>query len=195
MWRRHAFVLGTAFTGVKTCVADILVQKQYEKRESIDWRRNLVFSSFGLCYLGAFQYVQYTLWFPRLFPGSGAVVVAKRVGFDQIINTGMWYYPLFYMVQSCVMDSRFDQETATAGLERYKRNITSDILYCWTLWVPFQTINFSIVPVHMRVPFAASVSFVWVCILSALRGDMKPIRQTACDDPHLGDKLPVTAGL
>ena len=30
MWRRHAFVLGTAFTGVKTCVADILVQKQYE---------------------------------------------------------------------------------------------------------------------------------------------------------------------
>ena len=42
----------------QTSIADILVQTQYEGRETIDWRRNLVFSSFGLCYLGAFQYVQ-----------------------------------------------------------------------------------------------------------------------------------------
>ena len=55
-WRKHAFVLGSAVTGMKTCVADILVQTQYEGKESIDWRRNFVFSSFGLCYLGAFQY-------------------------------------------------------------------------------------------------------------------------------------------
>ena len=39
-----------------------------------------------------------------------------------------------------------------------------------------QAINFSVVPVHMRVPFAVGVSFVWSCILSALRGDMKPIK-------------------
>ena len=48
---------------------------------------------------------------------------------------------------------------------------------CWKLWVPMQAINFSVVPVHMRVPFAAGVSFVWSCILSALRGDMKPIER------------------
>ena len=35
-------------------------------------------------------------------------------------------------------------------------------------------INFSIVPVHLRVTYAACVSFVWSCVLSALRGDMKP---------------------
>ena len=57
-WRKHAFVLGSAVTGMKTCVADILVQTQYEGKESIDWRRNFVFSSFGLCYLGAFQYAE-----------------------------------------------------------------------------------------------------------------------------------------
>ena len=79
LWRRNAFVLGSVVTGAKTCVADILVQTGYEGRESIDWRRNFVFSSFGLCYLGAFQYVQYTLWFPRLFPGTGPTVGATRV--------------------------------------------------------------------------------------------------------------------
>ena len=98
LWLRHAFVFGSCVTGMKTCIADYLVQTSYEGREVIDWRRNFVFSSFGLCYLGAFQYVQYTLWFPRIFPGSGAVAVAKRVAFDQLINTGLWYYPLFYAV-------------------------------------------------------------------------------------------------
>ena len=82
----------------------------------------------GLCYLGAFQYVQYTLWFPRLFPGSGAVVVAKRVAFDQLINTGLWYYPLFYSVQSCVINGQFDAPTAYEGLERYKQNVATDMV-------------------------------------------------------------------
>ena len=69
-WKVNAFVYGSLMTGAKTCIADLLVQTQYEQREHIDWRRNFVFSSFGLCYLGAFQYVQYTLWFPRIFPGT-----------------------------------------------------------------------------------------------------------------------------
>lgn len=134
------------------------------------------FSSFGLLYLGAFQYVQYSMWFPRLFPGAGFSVVAKRVAFDQIVNTGCWYYPLFYVVQSCVMHARFDLPTATEGFERCKMNWTTDMVNCWKLWVPMQFINFSLMPVHMRVPFAACVSFVWSGILSALRGEMKPLQ-------------------
>ena len=94
-------VFGSVTTCAKTCVADLLVQTQYEQREHIDWRRNFVFSSFGLLYLGAFQYVQYSMWFPVMFPGTGVAVVAKRVAFDQVINTGCWYYPLFYVVQRC----------------------------------------------------------------------------------------------
>lgn len=39
--------------------------------------------------------------------------------------------------------------------------------------MPAQFINFSVVPVHLRVPFAAGVSFVWSCVLSVLRGDMQ----------------------
>ena len=71
---------------------------------------------------------QYTVWFPRIFPGTGAVVVAQRVAFDQLINTGLWYYPLFYMVQSCVMNARFTVSTASEGLERYKHNIKNDMM-------------------------------------------------------------------
>ena len=160
VWKRHAMLLGSGVTGVKTCVADLLVQMQYEQREEIDWSRTFVvctrhqtlmapdhcpdvppfdilparqFSSFGLLYLGAFQYVQYSMWFPRLFPGAGFSVVAKRVAFDQIVNTGCWYYPLFYVVQSCVMHARFDLPTATEGFERCKMNWTTDMVNCWKL--------------------------------------------------------------
>ena len=112
-----------------------------------------------------------------MFPGTGVGAVAQRVAFDQLINTGLWYYPLFYSVQSCVMTSKFDAATASEGLQRYSHNVFSDMTNCWKLWVPMQAINFSVVPVHMRVPFAAGVSFVWSCILSALRGDMKPVAE------------------
>ena len=87
-WRRHAMAVGSLVTGAKTCAADILVQTQYEQRDTIDWRRNFVFSSFGLCYLGAFQYIQYSMWFPRFLPGTGAAVVAKRVAFDRAHTAG-----------------------------------------------------------------------------------------------------------
>ena len=80
------------------------------------------------------------------------------------------------MSQSCVMNSCFNVPTAVEGLQRYKLNMQQDMVACWKLWVPMQCLNFSIVPVHLRVPFAASVSFAWSCILSALRGDMKPIK-------------------
>ena len=143
---------------------------------------NFVFSSFGLCYLGAFQYVQYTLWFPRLFPGSSASVVVKRVAFDQIINTGMWYYPLFYMVQSCVMHGAVSLDLVASGLQRYRVNIATDMCNCWKLWVPAQLVNFSVVPVHLRVPYAAGVSFVWSCVLSALRGDIAQSDAKACTE-------------
>ena len=90
------------------------------------------------------------------------------------------YYPLFYSVQSCVMNGACTRELVSEGLQRYQTNITTDMVNCWKLWVPAQLINFSVVPVHMRVPFAAGVSFVWSCVLSALRGDMK---QAKYDQP------------
>lgn len=44
----------------------------------------------------------------------------------------------------------------------------------WAVWVPSQLINFSVVPLHLRVPFVAFVSFTWCVILSLMRGDLEP---------------------
>ena len=76
------------------------------------------------------------------------------------------------------MNARWDVSTAKEGLERCRTNWMTDMVACWKLWIPMQAINFSVCPVHMRVPFAASVSFVWCGILSAMRGEMKPLKRS-----------------
>lgn len=160
-------------TGTKTCIADLIVQKSWEKRSEIDWKRNAVFTVFGLGYLGAFQCFLYSKCFPRWFgtkltPSSTAACVV----FDQTINTGVWYYPLFYLVQDAIVNSKIDQDTVRDAKDRYLRNIAADMTNCWKLWVPAQTVNFSVVPLHWRAPYAAGISFVWTMVLSSLRGDI-----------------------
>ena len=38
-----------------------LVSQVIEKREEVDWRRHMVFCTFGICYLGGFQYWLYNI--------------------------------------------------------------------------------------------------------------------------------------
>ena len=54
--------------GLKTQLCDMLVQKSFEGRASIDWPRFGAFAAFGLVYLGGVQYVVYNRLMPALFP-------------------------------------------------------------------------------------------------------------------------------
>mmetsp|Transcript_49528 Transcript_49528/g.117902 ORF Transcript_49528/g.117902 Transcript_49528/m.117902 type:complete len:229 (+) Transcript_49528:84-770(+) len=167
---KYPMAASATICGAKTCAADIMVQKVWEKQPEIDYRRNFVFTIFGLVYLGAFQYIQYTFWLPRWFPGKSLRSSASCVAFDQLINTPVWYYPLFYVVQDAVMTASLAWTNVTVGLERYKNNIVTDVTTCWKVWVPAQLFNFYVMPLQCRAIFAAGVSFGWTCILSSLRG-------------------------
>ena len=50
------FLFGAGFSCCKTAFADYLVQTQIERREKYDYKRTAAFASFGLVYLGGFQY-------------------------------------------------------------------------------------------------------------------------------------------
>ena len=38
------------------------------------------------------------------------------------------------------------------------------------LWVPSTFLNFAFMPMHLRIPWVASTSLIWTCILSTMRG-------------------------
>jgi hypothetical protein len=47
-----------------------------------------------------------------------------------------------------------------------------------------QLINFSIVPLHLQVPFAAGISAVWTVILSMMRGSCEEEEDPASSDDN-----------
>jgi hypothetical protein len=65
---KYPFAFGVGLSCVKTSFSDLLVQKVVERREEIDWRRNMAFAAFGFFYLGGVQYTLYVPVFSRLFP-------------------------------------------------------------------------------------------------------------------------------
>jgi predicted amino acid-binding ACT domain protein len=77
------------------------------------------------------------------------------------------YFPVFYCTKELVMR---DKPDISRCLAEYRTNMKEDLLALWKLWVPFTIINFAFMPMYARIPFAACVSLVWTCILSAMRG-------------------------
>lgn len=69
---KHPFAFGVVISTVKTSVSDLIVQKVVQKREEIDWKRNLAFASFGCFYLGGVQYALYVPLFGRMFPNAAS---------------------------------------------------------------------------------------------------------------------------
>ena len=69
---KYPWTFGVGIATAKTGAADILVQKQIEKREKLDWQRVGLFTLFGFAYLGIVQYLIYVNLFSRLFRNAEA---------------------------------------------------------------------------------------------------------------------------
>ncbi|CAJ1351249.1 unnamed protein product, partial [Effrenium voratum] len=71
--RKHPFLFGVAVSAIKTSGSDVMAQKVVERREEVDLRRNLIFFTWGLLYLGGVQYFIYVhLFARRWFPDAMA---------------------------------------------------------------------------------------------------------------------------
>jgi len=177
------FAFGMGYSLLKTAGCDIMVQTVVEKRETIDWRRTSAFASFGLFYLGGVQYALYVPVFSRLFPGAASFAsktVAEKlkdgagiralfgqVFLDQFVHHPIMYFPVFYMIKDFLTS---DSPSPTAAITEYSHNMKEDLVALWKVWVPSTLLNFAFMPMWARIPWVASTSLVWTCILSAMRG-------------------------
>lgn len=175
---------------MKTSVADLLVQVAIEGRSSdeIDWKRNVVFTAFGLAVLGAYQYFLYVNVFARLFPGAGAFAAKSikdkladvkgmmamfgQVGIDQFLHMPFTYFPIFYLLKQAILVGEGNDFATNAGIafQTWKNNILTDMMAAWKFWLPANIVNFGFMPMHLRVVFMAALSLFWTAILSVMRG-------------------------
>ncbi|KAF6260930.1 hypothetical protein COO60DRAFT_1504019 [Scenedesmus sp. NREL 46B-D3] len=185
--QRYPFGTGVVTTVVKTSAADLFAQKVIEKREEMDFKRHGVFITFGLFYLAGFQYYLYNHLFVRWCAGMTAALGHKgsapiKTFIDQAIHHPFFYFPVFYSMKGYV-EGRSPAEI----FERYRNELWENCKALWTIWVPAQMVNFSVVPRHLRIPFVAGVSFAWTVVISVMRG--------ALDSGKVAAAAPTTAQL
>jgi len=181
--KTRPFVFGMGYSLMKTSGCDLMVQKVVEKRDEIDWKRNIAFGTFGLFYLGGVQYMLYVPLFSRLFPnaasfasktvaeklrdGPGIRTLFAQVFIDQGVHHPLMYFPVFYMIKDFVTSEKPDPVRAVT---EYTNNAKEDLIALWKVWIPSTFLNFAFMPMWARIPWVASTSLIWTCILSAMRG-------------------------
>lgn len=196
--RKAPFAFGVGYSCLKTGGCDLLVQKMVEKRENkdLDWRRTAMFASFGFFYLGGVQYALYVPIFGRIFPSAASFTakslaeklkdvkgirdVVAQVFLDQMVHHPFMYFPVFYILKDMITS---DKPSPTRAVSTYAGNMREDCLALWKIWVPSTFINFAFMPMHLRIPWVATISMVWTCILSAMRGGAEAPQQEVFGGP------------
>ena len=156
---------------VKTAAADLVTQHLIEGKKETDWKRLSVFTTFGFAYLGGWQYYLFNHIFVkteklmRIAKWSSPYQAATLTFLDMAVHTPLMYYPAFYSLKHLL-----DGKTLNDAVVTYKKNISNDVVAMCRVWVPVQMVNFMFVPLHLRMPFITSVSFLWTIILSMMHG-------------------------
>lgn len=169
----YPFAAAFMVCAMKASAADAVAQKSermsaLEEMEiaSFNLRRNFAFLFYGGAYQGMFQEFLYNTVFPVLFgEGGGAVMAVSKVSFDMLVITPFLCLPVAYVIKALVF-----QETVVDGIGRYLNDVKNNKLLFkyWMIWIPVQSLTFTIIPIHYRITFIALFSFFWLILLSTI---------------------------
>jgi hypothetical protein len=136
---------------------------------SVDLSRNMAFIFYGGLYSGLAQQFFYTGLFPAWFGDARTwQVVATEVGIDMALIGPFLCLPIAYIVKTAFTDE-LTVENIKLGLEKYVEDVKlRGLLFkYWAVWIPGQSLTFSVIPDHFRILFVAVISFFWMFILSS----------------------------
>lgn len=170
----HPFKTSVLVTTVKAGLADWLVQTVIEQRREVDTRRLATFVTFGCTYQGMFQYWMFNHWFERLFPGRALVPTVKKILAVNAIGDPVFFFPCFYTLKEVLaretLADAMQLDTVRAALSNYYRNCLDDWRNTWVTWLPGHCVTYGVLPLHLRMPWVAAVSFGYLSLLSFTRG-------------------------
>jgi hypothetical protein len=137
--------------------------------QGVDLSRNMAFIFYGGLYSGLAQQFFYTAMFPAWFGHAHTwQTVAMEVGMDMAVIGPFLCLPIAYMVKTAFTDE-LTVENVKLGLEKYVEDVKfRGLLFkYWAVWIPAQSLTFSVIPEHFRILFVAAISFFWMFILSS----------------------------
>jgi len=117
---------------------------------------------------------------------SRPVLIATRVGLDQFAFAPVML-SVFFTAQA-LMDGKSMTDSST----KLKTTLPTTLMANWTLFIPFQTLNFSVVPLQHRLLTVNVVSLFWNTYLSLAANRETPLvlSNTAIEIADEKEKIP-----
>lgn len=91
----------------------------------------------------------------RLFPGTLAKQLAKKVTCDQILFTPV-ILSCFLLINEGLMGNGI-----SGGLSKIQADFSTMLVANWSVWIPAQLMNFYFIPLNYRVVFIQVVALFW----------------------------------
>ncbi len=134
-----------------------------------DWNRNLSFTVFGTFYMGGVANIIYTRSIPwllskkithKLFAlNRGNRDLRKGFAGSMIDNT--LHAPFFYLPSYFIFTDFMRGRDSDYILEHLNRSYKISLVSLWCIWIPVQTITFSVMPTHLRAAFVNTICLIW----------------------------------
>jgi Mpv17 / PMP22 family len=121
---------------------------------------------YGGLFVGLMCHMEYNVVFPLMFGTENTLTTfVSKVLFDNFVSAPLMWLPPAYLIKAMLYDYSLME-----GIQKYWKDIRDEDLLqkYWTIWVPAQTVSFSVVPDHLRVAFMAAVSFFWFILFSSV---------------------------
>lgn len=163
-YKGYPLLAGFATASFKAGIADRLAQWKDVCQTKFNGRRNIAMILYSGLILGVSAEIMYNRIFPIIFGTQASTArVFKMVLFDAFFNAPLIWLPPAYLAQALIYRYPFRK-----AWNKYMVDVRENHLLTkyWSLWLPVQFLNFSIVPAHYRVAFVAFVSFFWMIVLS-----------------------------
>lgn len=153
--------------GILAFVADIVCQTYFPSdvkdakkpiNERISWQRTSNFTLLNTVVVAPALHFWYSFLSSRI-PGMGVIITIKRVVADQAL-----FAPV--LVPIILAGNLILEGKANQIVDKLRADWWSTLLANYSLWIPAQLINFSVIPPQFRVLWANLVGFFWNIYLS-----------------------------
>jgi len=162
--KRMPFMTSFALCFSKGLLADSLAQLVIERRTHIDGRRVGAMALFSGSFTGCAYHFIFNRIFPLIFGMSKNIpTIAAQVGADAFA-----VFPFLYMPTYLVFDELLRCGSFFGVPSRWCTELKNSMRQYMKIWPPTMLCVFALVPTELRVSFIASVSFVWLIILSVI---------------------------
>ncbi|CAM6126906.1 unnamed protein product [Calypogeia fissa] len=154
----HPLISKSVTAGVMNAVADLFCQLYIEKVDELDWKRFISFVSIGVFLSGPGLHFWYGA-LPKIVPMPGVGGVLLRIALDQFFFTPLGMVG-FFVVLLTLEDRRANIRT------KLEKDLWPTIVANWKVWIPFQVMNFGLIPPQLQVAATGLLGMGWSVFVS-----------------------------